>query len=505
MRFGSIGKRTNNLEKTRVTNQRFHSLIHSFMTRTASNASTATTTTSGAAAWDGWTTTTTRRVGVRAGCGRGRRGGESAGAERRVEETSRRRRTSERVVVDGVVKAMRGAVERIEGMKGVIEREVEGLRRRRGAGKRTGRASGRRTAKKKKKTFLASAASGSVGAGVARWRPPRMPSLETIRSRDKRKLSRQEAAARRLTSGTLAAVVVRTVLAPLERVKIEYLLNGSALKPEALVNVIMQKEGLGGFWKGNMLNIARTAPFKAINFCAFDTYREFVYRSFPEGSDARKIGLLCAGAGAGMTAVITCFPMDVIRTRLLTAGGIERYGSFLACVRRMYREEGLSTFYRGITPALVSMAPNAAVYYSIYDGLKNRRLAQLNEERAAEIGRNGKRSKSKEADGARAVKTIEQKNMMLYGAIAGVASEACTYPFEVVRRRMQMQGGRSSTAIVFGRKALMAMASTLRSVSKDAGIRGLYAGLGPSCIQVLPSAALGYYTYEMFKLMLSVD
>ena len=481
------------------------------MTRTASNASTATcaTTTTTSAAWDGWACSTTPRRGVRAGCGRGRRGGESADAERRAAE--RRKRTSgERVVVDGVVKAaMRGAVERIEGMKTAIEREVEGLRRRRcqGAGKRKGRASGGRTSAASKKTFLASASasSGSVGAGVARWRPPRMPSLETIRSRDKRKLSRQEAAARRLTSGTLAAVVVRTVLAPLERVKIEYLLNGSALKPEALVNAIMQKEGLGGFWKGNMLNIARTAPFKAINFCAFDTYREFVYRSFPEGSDARKIGLLCAGAGAGMTAVITCFPMDVIRTRLLTAGGIERYGSFLACVRRMYREEGLSTFYRGITPALVSMAPNAAVYYSIYDGLKNRRLAQLNEERAAERGRNGKRSKFKEADGADAVKTIEQKNMMLYGAIAGVASEACTYPFEVVRRRMQMQGGRSSTAIVFGRKALMAMASTLRSVSKDAGIRGLYAGLGPSCIQVLPSAALGYYTYEMFKLMLSVD
>ena len=489
------------------------------MTRTALHASSVSSTvssSSSSSAWDGWT-----RRGVRAGCGRGRRWtGEDAsagrsgggGGGRGAEDGAPLRRTGEKVVVDGVVEAMRGAVKRIGGIRGVIEREVEGLRRRRGSGEKRGRASGRRAARalekrRKRKTFLASAssASGSVGAGVARWRPPRMPSLETIRSRDKRKLSRQEAAARRLTSGTLAAVVVRTVLAPLERVKIEYLLNGSALKPEALVSAIMQKEGFGGFWKGNMLNIARTAPFKAINFCAFDTYREFVYRSFPEGSDARKIGLLCAGAGAGMTAVITCFPMDVIRTRLLTAGGLERYGSFLACVRRMYREEGLSTFYRGITPALVSMAPNAAVYYSIYDGLKNRRLAQLNQERAAERARNGKRTKSKDADDAQAVKTIEQKNMMLYGAIAGVASEACTYPFEVVRRRMQMQGGRSSTAIVFGRKALMAMASTLRSVSKDAGIRGLYAGLGPSCIQVLPSAALGYYTYEMFKLMLSVD
>ena len=57
--------------------------------------------------------------------------------------------------------------------------------------------------------------------------------------------------------------------------------------------------------------------------------------------------------------------------------------------------------------------------------------------------------------------------MMLYGAVAWVASEASTYPFEVVRRRMQMQGGRSSTSIVFGRKALMSMANTLRSIARE--------------------------------------
>lgn len=356
---------------------------------------------------------------------------------------------------------------------------------------------------------------GGERRGGARWRGgglastsaaarARTPTRSVERRTERGEMSGREMAGRRLASGTLATVVVRTILAPLERVKIEYLLNRSTLKLEDLVRGIVAKEGFGGFWKGNMLNIARTAPFKAINFCAFDTYREFVVRTLPEG-DARRIGLVCAGAGAGMTAVVTCFPMDVLRTRLLTNGGQEKYGSFWACVRTMYRQEGMSTFYRGITPALVSMVPNAAVYYSVYDGLKNRRLAQLNAEREAA---SGKRRRGKGADGAAgdsAVKTIEQKNMMLYGAIAGVASEASTYPFEVVRRRMQMQGGRSSTSIVFGRKALMSMANTLRSVARESGARSLYAGLGPSCIQVLPSAALGYYTYEMFKLLLEVD
>ena len=349
------------------------------------------------------------------------------------------------------------------------------------------------------------ATAGTKRGRDARRNRARRGPVRSVASRgDGGEMSRQEMAGRRLASGTLATVVVRTILAPLERVKIEYLLNRSTLKLEEMVRGIVVKEGFGGFWKGNGLNIARTAPFKAINFCAFDTYREFVVRTLPEG-DARRIGLVCAGAGAGMTAVVTCFPMDVLRTRLLTNGGQEKYGSFWACVKTMYRQEGMSTFYRGITPALVSMVPNAAVYYSVYDGLKNRRLAQLNAEREAASGKR-RRGKGADADASdSAVKTIEQKNMMLYGAVAGVASEASTYPFEVVRRRMQMQGGRSSTSIVFGRKALMSMANTLRSTARETGVRSLYAGLGPSCVQVLPSAALGYYTYEMFKLLLEVD
>jgi len=325
------------------------------------------------------------------------------------------------------------------------------------------------------------------------------------KARGRKVLPPQVEAVRRLASGVWATICVRTALAPLERVKIEYLLNRSALTPRALVRNIFAKEGLGGFWKGNLLNLARTAPYKAINFCAFDTYRGFVVKTFPEGSDGRKIGTLCAGAGAGITAVLTCFPMDVLRTRLLTTGGKAKYGGLIQCVKTMYAQEGLSTFYRGITPALVSMAPNAAVYYTIYDGLKLRRIAQLNVEMQAKIAASTDPRARAKLESDYPMKTVEASNMMLFGALAGVVSEASTYPFEVIRRRMQMQGGRSSASMVFGRKAIRRMTVTLLSIVRKQGVRGLYAGLGPSCIQVLPSASLGFFSYEMFKLLFQVD
>ena len=100
---------------------------------------------------------------------------------------------------------------------------------------------------------------------------------------------------------------------------------------------------------------------------------------------------------------------------------------------------------------------------------------------------------------------VEQHYMMLFGAVAGAAAEFSTYPFEVVRRRMQLQGGTSSVSQVFGSDAFKRMTMTLNVILKRKGIAGLYVGSVPSVMQVLPSAALGYYSYEMFKILVGVD
>ena len=141
----------------------------------------------------------------------------------------------------------------------------------------------------------------------------------------------------RLVSGVNSALVTRTILAPFERIKLEYLLNSSKLTlgraspsvpfshfsstagrrfvPKttgiyipishqlkgahnklrrglrcshqatnktlslgANVSMIWQAEGLLGFWRGNFINLLRVCPYKAINFCAFDTYRAVAVR-----------------------------------------------------------------------------------------------------------------------------------------------------------------------------------------------------------------------------------
>jgi hypothetical protein len=69
-------------------------------------------------------------------------------------------------------------------------------------------------------------------------------------------------------------VFIRTCVAPLEKLKLEYIVRGEKRNIFELIQSIATSEGLRDFWKGNLLNILRTTLFKSVNFSAYDTYRK---------------------------------------------------------------------------------------------------------------------------------------------------------------------------------------------------------------------------------------
>ncbi len=65
-----------------------------------------------------------------------------------------------------------------------------------------------------------------------------------------------------LLCGALSAVVSRTTMAPLERIKLEIVLHK---RQETMFEValgVLERDGKSGFWKGNGINLLRTAPYK---------------------------------------------------------------------------------------------------------------------------------------------------------------------------------------------------------------------------------------------------
>ncbi|KAF3551030.1 hypothetical protein DY000_02009212 [Brassica cretica] len=132
---------------------------------------------------------------------------------------------------------------------------------------------------------------------------------------------------------------IGTCIAPLERMKLEYIVRGEQRSLLGLIQRIATTEGIRGFWKGNLVNILRTAPFKSINFYAYDTYRGQLLR-LSGNEETTNFERFVAGAAAGVTASLLCLPLDTIRTVMVALGG-EALGGVVDAFRHMIQTEGI--------------------------------------------------------------------------------------------------------------------------------------------------------------------
>lgn len=157
-----------------------------------------------------------------------------------------------------------------------------------------------------------------------------------------------------------------------------------------------------------------------------------------------------------------------IRTVMVAPGG-EALGGVIGVFRHMIKTEGFFSLYKGLVPSIISMAPSGAVYYGVYDILKSAYLHSPE-------GMKRLRYMKEEGQELNALEQLELGTIrtLLYGAIAGCCSEAATYPFEVVRRQLQLQV----------RATRLNAIATCVKIVEQGGVPALYAGLTPSLLQV---------------------
>jgi solute carrier family 25 2-oxodicarboxylate transporter 21 len=89
---------------------------------------------------------------------------------------------------------------------------------------------------------------------------------------------------------------------------------------------------------------------------------------------------LFAGAVAGVTEILCTYPLDVVKTRFQIQVGAAEYSSIADCFKKIIKNEGFGTLYRGIVPPIMVEAPKRAIkfganeqykkFYSEYFGIK---------------------------------------------------------------------------------------------------------------------------------------
>ena len=79
------------------------------------------------------------------------------------------------------------------------------------------------------------------------------------------------------------------------------------------------------------------------------------------------------------------------------------------------------------------------------------------------------------------------------GAISGAFAQTCTYPFDVLRRRFQIN---TMSGMGYKYKSIW---DAVAVITKQEGVRGLYKGLVPNLLKVAPSMASSWASFELVR------
>jgi len=276
----------------------------------------------------------------------------------------------------------------------------------------------------------------------------------------------------------------RTFTSPLDVVKILFQVQSEPIKEGAQSKSgrtvytgflsafpqIYREEGIRGFWKGNLVACVRLFPYSAIKFYAFDLMKRYV------SDDKGNMGTgeaLAIGALSGVMAVITTYPLDLVKTRLTVqkeGSGPKTYNGIIDCMAKTAREEGFTGLYKGMLPSIVGAIPFEGGTFMAYEFLR--------------IFSGGKDSKQLSP-------WINFGN----GCLAAGFAQTFSYPFDLIRKRLQAQ---SKAHGMLGER-YTGMTDAFAKTYKEEGFFGLYKGTVANIAKVVPYAGLSFMTWEACK------
>lgn len=190
-----------------------------------------------------------------------------------------------------------------------------------------------------------------------------------------------------------------------------------------------------------------------------------------------------AGAISGAISRTVTSPLDVIKIRFqvqlepTTSWALlhkslyvpSKYTGMSQAAKDIFREEGLWGFWRGNVPALLMVMPYTSIQFTVLHKFKTYMSGS-----------------------SKAEDHIHLNPYLSYisGAIAGCAATVGSYPFDLVRTILASQGEP---------KVYPNMRSAFVGLFKARGLQGLYAGLTPTLVEIIPYAGLQFGTYDTFK------
>ncbi|KAG0148690.1 hypothetical protein CROQUDRAFT_654523 [Cronartium quercuum f. sp. fusiforme G11] len=291
-----------------------------------------------------------------------------------------------------------------------------------------------------------------------------------------------------------------------------------------MIRDIQRNEGFRALFRGLGPTLAGAMPARSINFYVYGTGKELYTRLLTPGQDSSSVVHICAAVTAGIATATATNPIWVVKTRLQldippstsTLSGFTRtqisgatprvnpisaensrlvqrttaakalphvspFSSRSAhmlqaaltpsfqCMVRIYRQEGILGFYRGLSASYLGVA-EGTIQWTLYEKFK----------------RWGVGSKPEEIPGSE-----HWSKQMLAAGSAKLMATGITYPHEVVRTRMRQKPPAAPALPKY-----TGLYTTFKTVFAEEGIRAFYGGLSAHLLRVVPNAIVMYTVYE---------
>jgi len=132
------------------------------------------------------------------------------------------------------------------------------------------------------------------------------------------------------------------------------------------------------------------------------------------------------------------------------------------CTRSIIRNRGILGMYKGLSPTLLREVPGGLAYFTCYEVLKKS---------LTNVGQ-----------------APSQATLLVSGGIAGVVYWGSTYPFDIIKTRIQTD---SDVAPRY-----RSTADCARAIYRESGLRGFFRGASPALVRAFPANAACFFLYE---------
>ncbi|KAM0417137.1 hypothetical protein ACHAPT_012844 [Fusarium lateritium] len=240
---------------------------------------------------------------------------------------------------------------------------------------------------------------------------------------------------------------------------------------------IWSREGPLAFYKGTIPPLLGVGACASIQFGAFHFFRQLLeeHNKHRQGTADGGLSLgqfYLAGGAAGLTNSIISGPVEHVRIRLQTQphGNNRLYSGPADCVRKIWSHSGIHGLYQGQVVTILREFHGFGIWFATYEGLVQK-VMEMDQKPRSEI---------------------PSWKFAACGGIAGEAIWLLTYPFDVIKSKMQTDG--------FGaEKRYRNMREAFRVTWRIGGVAGMFEGIGPTLLRAMPVSAGTFAVVEMLR------